>query len=112
MVDAADHDLLIKIKLALESFIKEVELRLKTISEIQATLCEEVDGLKEDGSGFDKTLALVANDLGHLTDEVSNNKKDMDEKFENSRKTVVEWIAIASVISVIIGIVIGLFIPG
>lgn len=108
----ADHDLLIRIKSALESFIAEVDVRLKHINEERYMMCNEIETLKCDAQTLKMNYALLSQKLEHLKEAVDDDRKDMDEKLESNKKTIGDWVAIAAVIATIIGVVIGFFIPG
>jgi predicted nuclease with TOPRIM domain len=103
---------LIRIKSALESFIAEVDVRLKHINEERHMMCKEIETLKCDTQTLKMNYALLSQNFEHLKETMDDDRKDMNEKLDSNKRTIEEWVAIAAVIATIVGVMIGFFIPG
>lgn len=113
----SDHDLLIRIRQILDSFIREVENRFARVSEEQASTCESLKGLERElrsvvqrESELCTRLAVLESMNQHLEQNLAEMKKTLNDR-SDEKESIGLWIALASTIATVIGLIIGFFIP-
>lgn len=122
MVDTAattsDHDLLIRIRQILDSFIKEVENRFAQVHRDQAVSCDSIKDLEQELRTVVKNqaecctkIAVLESMNHHMEQSLADMKKTLDDRDANEKTSIGLWIAIVSTIATVIGLVIGFFIP-
>lgn len=122
MLDSAattsDHDLLIRIRQILDSFIREVENRFAQVQKEHAESCISIKELEQELRTVVKTqadcctkIAVLESMNHHMEQSLLDMKKNIDDQDADEKTSMGLWIAIVSTIATVIGLVIGFFIP-
>ncbi len=112
----SDHDLLIRIRQILDSFITEVDRRFTQmcrehddfsicIKEVRAELKVVSSDSLNRSADLATRMAVLENNFKHM-------KKDAEEKKNDSKDRTATWISIAAVIITLIGLVVEFLVPG
>jgi len=112
----SDHDLLIRIRQILDSFITEVDRRFTQmcrehddfsicIKEVRAELKVVNSDSLNRSADLATRMAVLENNFKHM-------KKDAEEKKNDSKDRTATWISIAAVIITLIGLVVEFLVPG
>ncbi len=112
----SDHDLLIRIRQILDSFITEVDRRFTQmcrehddfsicIKEVRAELKVVSSDSLNRSADLATRMAVLENTFKHM-------KTDAEEKKNDSKDRTATWISIAAVIITLIGLVVEFLVPG
>lgn len=112
----SDHDLLIRIRQILDSFITEVDRRFTQMcrehDDINVCLKEVKAEMKVVNSDSLNRTADLATRMAVLENNFKHMKKDAEEKKNDSKDRTATWISIAAVIITLIGLVVEFLVPG
>lgn len=112
----SDHDLLIRIRQILDSFITEVDRRFTQMcrehDDFNVCIKEVRAELKVVNSDSLNRSADLATRMAVLENNFKHMKKDAEEKKLDSKDRTATWLSIAAVIITLIGLVVEFLVPG